>query len=107
MKRVYEAKSSSEAHFLRGLLEAEKIQAIVRGEAIEVADGCAPSADARPTLWVQDQDEARAARVLEEYETAGPAARARRGLWKCQCGEIVGSQFTHCWYCGSERPAMS
>jgi len=101
-----------DAHFVKGLLQQEGIEAIVQGEALEETWGDLPlSPKALPSVWVPDDDVPKAAPIIEEYkrrdeadaETGEPPARA---TWTCpNCGEKVEEQFTRCWHCGHNRPA--
>ena len=42
MQQVYAARDAMEAHFVKGLLEAEEIEAVVQGEALEETWGDLP-----------------------------------------------------------------
>ncbi len=106
-----------DAHFLRGLLEQEGIAAVVQGEALEGAWGNLPvSARSMPSVWVNEEDVARAEPVVAEYvEHEKEHARlpqstqdTPRATWKCpKCGEDVEEQFDECWNCGSEKPGTT
>lgn len=106
MKQVFVARHPTEAHFVKGLLEANDIAAEVHGESLFGARGEAPvTPDTLPSVWVLDEgDAAQALTLLAEYgrERAAPEQPA----WRCaSCGEQVESQFTECWRCGAGRPA--
>lgn len=117
MQHVYAARDAMDAHFVKGLLEQEGIEAIVQGEALQQAWSNLPlSADSLPSVFVvNDADLARAAPIIEEYRRRDQAD-ARPGIdatevasdhprWKCaHCGELVEEQFTHCWHCGHAKP---
>ncbi len=62
MKQVYVAKNPADAHLLKGLLEGEDIQAIVRGEFLWGTRGEVPiTPETCPTVWViNDSDYERA-----------------------------------------------
>jgi hypothetical protein len=104
MKQVYVARSVTDAHFVRGVLEAEGIAAAVRGEFLASGIGELP-ADVC-SVWVLDAAlAARAGQVLEEVWRGQRAARSA-GPWSCPgCGERLEGQFTDCWRCGAPRPA--
>lgn len=107
MKKVFIAKHPTEAHLVRGVLEAEGIQAEVQGESLFGSRGGAPvTADTLPTVWVlADEDESRAAEVLADFGKWDVPADARGAAWACpSCGERVEVQFQQCWRCGAERP---
>ena len=103
MKLVYTAKHPTEAHLIRGMLEAENIRATVRGDQLYGAYGELP---VLPTVWIHDaaltED---AQRVVAEFLRGGAARKYGHERWSCQqCGEVLEGQFTECWNCGSARP---
>ena len=117
MQHVYTARDAMDAHFVKGLLEQEGIEAVVQGEALQETWSNLPlSAESLPTVHVvNDADVERAAPVIEEYRRRDQAdarvgvdateVAADRPKWKCaQCGEMVEEQFTDCWHCGHPRP---
>ncbi len=113
MKHVYTARDEMEAHFVRGLLEQQGIEADVQGETLQSgAYGTLPlSSQATPSVWVEDAQEQRAGEIIEEYrqvDRANAQAGATdkpRATWSCpNCGERVEEQFTQCWKCGHNRP---
>ena len=108
MRKVFIAAHPAEAHMVRGLLESEGIEAVVRGEALFSARGLAPvTSDTLPSVWVLDPADAEAAASL----IAGPSAGATPGMrkdrsWRCRnCNEFVGPEFMACWQCGAGEPA--
>lgn len=106
MKQVFVAQHPTEAHLVRGLLEADGIAAEVHGESLFGVRGEAPATpDTLPSVWVVDErDAARAMTILAEYGR-DQSAHADRSGWRCpRCGEAVESQFTECWHCGASRP---
>ena len=112
MRHVYTGRDEMDANFLKGLLEQEGIEATVTGEHLEAAFSTLPlSAKSTPGVWVADEDEARAALVVRDYQqvdraNAEPAVEdGPRPTWKCaNCGEAVEEQFTECWKCGHAKP---
>ena len=104
MKQVFVAQHPTEAHLVRGLLEANGIAAEVHGESLFSTRGESPaSADTLPTVWVTDEgDAARAQDVLAPY---GPRPASNESTtWVCgTCSEKIESQFTECWRCGASR----
>ena len=103
MQRVHVARTLPEAHIVRGVLEAEGIASMVRGEHLASALGELPmDVDTLPSVWVSDTDAARATELVEEVlrHSTQPGT-----AWKCpRCGEELEGQFTECWQCGSSRP---
>lgn len=108
MTQVFVAQHPTEAHFIKGVLEASGIAAEVHGESLFAARGGAPAtAETLPTVWVvDDADVARAHSLLA---TTAEVAGGAPGLsWTCSaCGELVESQFTECWSCGTARPDVN
>jgi hypothetical protein len=108
LKKVFVAKDPTEAYFVAGLLEAESIQAVVRGETLFGLRGELPmTPDTCPSVWVLEDTEVEKARALVmEFEKGGAAEEARRAPLHCpRCGETIKSQFTQCWQCGNVRPS--
>jgi hypothetical protein len=101
-----------DAHFVKGLLEQEGIEAVVQGEALEAAFSTLPlSGTSLPSVWVNDPDEEKAALIVKDYakvDVANADDKADdtpRRTWKCaNCGEAVEEQFSECWKCGHARP---
>ena len=103
MKQVYLAQDPVEAYFVKGLLEAEGIAALVRGEYLFAVRGAVPVT--YPTVWADDADEERARAIVAEYERVQRSPLPQGARWQCpQCGEILDGQFSACWRCGAERP---
>ncbi len=105
LKRIYTADGPGDAHVLRGLLEVEGIQAVVRGDGmVPLQSGSPFTIETRPSVWVlADASEryARAVAIAEEYAAKKRADTAAGELWRCpSCGETVEAQFAACWNCG-------
>jgi hypothetical protein len=71
MKQVFVARNPTEAHLVKGMLEANGIRAEVRGEDLWGTRGETPlTPDTQPTVWVLDDRQApEAARVVAEYSS--------------------------------------
>jgi len=106
MKLVHTAKHPTEAHLVRGLLEAEGIGAEVRGDQLYGAYGELP---VLPTVWViDDATAADAQRLVRDFLRGGAARRHGHERWACErCGEVLEGQFTDCWNCGAARPTAA
>jgi putative signal transducing protein len=104
MKVVYTAKHPTEAHLVKGMLQAEGIRAEVRGDQLYGAYGELPIL---PTVWIYDDAHAaEAERLVIDFLRGGAARRYGHQRWTCaQCGEVLEGQFTDCWKCGAPRPA--
>lgn len=103
MKLVHTARHPTEAHLIKGMLEAEGIRAEVKGDQLYGAFGELPIL---PSVWVLDDTLAEQAdRVIIDFLRGGAARRYGHQRWTCtQCGEVLEGQFTDCWKCGSPRP---
>jgi hypothetical protein len=108
MKRIYGARDSTEAEFVKQLLEAEDIPAVVQGSALEAARGDIPfAASSLPSVWVNDEDLDRAMPIIDEFRGGGPKGTLPQVAWICPiCGEKLEGQFTTCWKCGTEKPGV-
>ena len=101
-----------DAHFVKGLLQQEGIEASVVGENLVNAVGTLPlSAKSLPGVYVNDADEERAALIVRDYQQVDrvnadeTVEDSPRPTWKCaNCGEAVEEQFSECWKCGHARP---
>ena len=107
MKKVFIAQHPTEAHLVRGMLEANGIAAEVQGESLFSARGETPAtSETLPTVWVPDDEDAeRALVILAAYEPRTATAGNQSTEWICPaCSERIESQFTECWHCGAGRP---
>jgi Putative prokaryotic signal transducing protein len=70
MKKVFAAKTPTEAHLVRSLLEREAIAAEVHGEWLTGALGEIPlTPDTWPSVWIlNDDDEEKAIALVSDYE---------------------------------------
>ena len=106
MKQVYVARNPADAHLLKGILEGENIQAVVRGEFLWGARGEVPiTPETCPSVWViDDADYERAVELIEGFRSEETMGDLGKKEWKCnQCGESNEGQFTECWQCGTPR----
>jgi hypothetical protein len=57
--------------------------------------------DTLPSIWVPEEDRARARELIERALKETPAPDDD---WICAgCGEAIEGQFTECWQCGAAR----
>ena len=105
MKQVHVANHAAEAHLVKGLLESNGIEAVVRGEFLTSGWGELP-ADVC-SVWITDDTKYEIAdRLLVDFLSGALARRAAGSSWSCaKCGERLEGQFTACWNCGTARPA--
>ena len=114
LKKIYEADGPGDAHVLRGLLEVEGIDSVVRGDdMVPLQGGSLAYIEMVTSVWVLDDDPdryARAVAIADEYAAnrhAPPEAESSGG-WRCRsCGETIEEQFTTCWSCGADRGERS
>ena len=104
MKLVHTARHPTEAHLIKGMLEAEGIRAEVKGDQLYGAFGELP---VLPTVWIFDDAlAAYADRIVIDFLRGTAARRYGHERWTCaNCGEALEGQFTECWKCGAGRPS--
>lgn len=108
MTEIYRAAHPAQAHLLRGLLDAEGIDAVVIGEFGFNVRGEAPiTTDTLPRVCVINPEDAERARAIAvSFDQSGPSAPA--ATWTCPgCGETIEAQFGECWKCGAVRPGVA
>lgn len=106
MKQVYSAEHPTEAHLVKGILEAAGIEALVKGEVLFSARGEVPiTPETAPSVWIVEKSRyEQARRIVKKYELAKSGKLAACDTWSCpSCGEVHEGQFTHCWKCGVAR----
>jgi hypothetical protein len=93
MIKVMTVNHAAEAHLVRGLLQAEGINAEIRSEVLS-------------HVWVIDDPKiAQAMEILARYSREETPLGSRGGDWVCPgCGEEHGPAFQGCWQCGTMRP---
>lgn len=106
LKRAYIAADPVDAHMVRGMLEAQGIAAVVKGEFAWSARGeTPPMDDTAPQVWVDEQDVDAARQAIERWERGELGGQAE---WRCpSCAERLEGQFTQCWNCGAARPVAA
>jgi hypothetical protein len=104
--KVYTARDTPQAHFVRSLLEQEGIDATVLGDQLALAIGGIPATRGTlPAVWVAEESADAARDVVARYERREPVRPTTATPWVCpQCGETIEPQFTDCWNCGTARP---
>lgn len=106
MRQVYSAAHPTEAHIVKGLLEAKGIEAVVKGEILFGARGELPiTPETAPSVWIVEENRYELAReVVRQYELANTGRVQAGRIWECSsCGEKLEGQFSHCWKCGNSR----
>jgi hypothetical protein len=93
---------------IRGVLESEGIDAVVRGEALFAVRGLTPvTPDTLPSVWVMNTADAdRALALIHDPKRVRIAEAGRDRAWRCPaCNEFVGPELAVCWKCGHAEPA--
>ncbi len=106
MIQVYSAEHPTEAHMVKGILEAQGIACIVQGETLFGSRGELPvTPETAPSVWIIEDDRYKEARLIVwQYEKSIRERSATKETWIClSCGEELEEQFTHCWKCGMPR----
>ena len=105
MLRVYRSESLPDVAHWRNILELRGIHCHIRNLYSCGVTGELPWLESLPELWVlDDRDATLATRLIRE---ARNAPHASLDPWICRgCGERSDGQFTACWNCGGERPAV-
>lgn len=104
MIEIYRAAHPALAHLLRGLLEAEGIEAVVTGEQAFSLRGETPiTTETLPRVSVlNDADAGRAREIAVAFDRGRPDTGPAGINWICPaCGESVEGQFALCWNCGT------
>jgi hypothetical protein len=102
MKLLHPVRNPMEGHAIRGFLDANGVEAIVRGEFLSGGVGELP-ADVCAVWIVDDASHERAIGLLRDYLRG---THVRVEAWVCPaCNERLEGQFTECWNCGAERPS--
>jgi Putative prokaryotic signal transducing protein len=94
MRQVHTADNPTDAHFLKGLLEANGIAAQVRFEDM-IGD--------YPSVWVTADTDFKLAQELISALSSKQEIVEAQSESKCcpRCGENIEYQFTECWQCGT------
>ena len=102
MKRVYSAASLIDAAHWANVLASHGIEAQLRNTTLGGATGELPFAETWPQVWVADEQEQHARRVIQTV-SRGPDRTA--AAWRCdRCGELIDGQFDDCWQCWGQTP---
>jgi hypothetical protein len=99
MKRIYVSSDALMVGHLEAVLRERGIVCMVRNRYLAGGAGELPPNELWPELWVDDEDEAIARRLVEEIlgTTGDPGPD-----WTCShCGEHLEGQFAACWRCGA------
>jgi len=69
MKRVFTAPTVTEAYLIKGILESEGIEVIIKNEHLSGLAGQVPFMDSWPEVWIMDDAEAEHAQaIMDNYQ---------------------------------------
>ncbi len=104
MKQIYIASDVVSARIICDMLNSAGLEAHIRGELLTGAAGDLP-VNLFPTVWVvDDNDEDKALKLVEDFESSRPESQLFDSVWPCpDCTEVIDAQFTQCWNCGFNR----
>jgi putative signal transducing protein len=101
MKKVFSSHILPTAEHVQKVLELQGIISNVSGESLALPFGDLPPIDVWPAVWVDDEDEEQALRIISELELEESKSEA---TWKCiRCGEESENRFDACWKCGAAK----
>jgi Putative prokaryotic signal transducing protein len=102
MRRVYTAENMILVGQVQGVLEAAGLKCQIRNQHLAGAMGGLPFDQCWPEIWVGDQDEERALRLIQREQRFTEVGAD----WTCDaCGETVEAPLTQCWNCSAVQQA--
>jgi hypothetical protein len=73
VKRVFTSPTVTEAHLVKGVLQNEGIDALIKNEHVSGLAGEIPAFEAWPEVWVlNDADASRAEAIIHEFQIHEP-----------------------------------
>jgi hypothetical protein len=102
MKRVYSSQNTMMAGLIKGLLENNGIDCLMKNQILSSGIGELPLNECWPEVWISDDDDFDRAMELVEHALSSPENPP--SSWRCKCGEEIEGQFELCWHCGNPRP---
>jgi predicted RNA-binding Zn-ribbon protein involved in translation (DUF1610 family) len=106
MLKVFTAQHQAEAHLVEDLLRSNGIQAHVVGDVLlNTVPGSLVIPGTSPEVWILNSDQAEAAfDLIRDFSSGEPLPEEAGPSWACpKCHEILESQFSECWNCGTSR----
>ncbi len=101
MKKVYSSEYGFMMDRIKGVLEEEGINCMVKNLNLAGAMGELPPLECWPEIWIlHDEDYDHANTIIEDMTKESNKCRS---AWICHCGEKIEGQFTNCWSCGTDR----
>ena len=97
--QVYKAANSSEAYFIKGLLEQNSIDVRLLGENLSVAMGGLPLEVIQVDLLVRKEQFDKAKKIIIQYENELKNKNNKKN-WICSyCSKNNPATFEICWNC--------
>jgi len=110
MLKVFVAEHQAQAHLVEDLLRSNGIEAHVIGESLlNTIPGSSVIPGTSPEVWILHPDQADSAKeLIRRFTTGEPLPESSGPSWQCpKCGEILESQFSECWKCGTAKPGST
>jgi Putative prokaryotic signal transducing protein len=108
MLKVFTAQHQAEAHLVEDLLRSNGIEAHVMGDSLlNTAPGPLPFPGTAPEVWILNSDQAEPAfKLIRDFSSGQLLPEESGPSWQCPtCSEILESQFSECWKCGTPKPS--
>src|SRR5664279_2882339 len=108
MLKVFTAQHQAEAHLVEDLLRSNGIEAHVMGDSLlNTAPGPLAFPGTAPEVWILNSDQAEPAfELIRDFSSGKPLPEEAGPSWHCPtCSEILESQFSECWKCGTAKPS--
>lgn len=108
MLKVFVAEHQAQAHLVEDLLRSNGIEAHVVGESLlNTIPGSSVIPGTAPEVWILKPEQAGPAlELIRRFSQGEPLPEAAGPSWQCPtCREILESQFSDCWKCGTSKPS--
>jgi hypothetical protein len=102
MKLVYTAQDLITASLAKDFLVGSGVHAVIKNDSLLAMRGALPlTTDAAPSVWVEEDDFARAKKLISDWEQS---LNQDSQPWTCAaCGEGNDGPFMSCWNCRGDR----
>jgi hypothetical protein len=101
MKRVYSSENSLEVGLIKGMLEQDGIDCLMKNQILSGALGEIPSHECWPEIWITNDADFELA--MNIVEAALSPSEDSFNSWLCSSGEKIEGQFSACWKCGKDQ----
>ena len=110
MQKVFVAEHQAQAHLVEDLLRSNGIDARVVGESLlNTIPGSSIIPGTAPEVWISNPGQAESAlELIRRFSFGEPLPESSGPSWQCpKCSEILESQFSACWKCGTAKPSST